>query len=1383
MSRSSSKSRAAHTGPSQSARIRIANESAAADRDAGPVPSSLSLLTAHRPSRAPPLYDHTQEMSAGFGSYRDVPSFSTTQTIHASSSPEDGGNFRRNLQIDMKELVGDAVGNMSISPANRDIVLAARRGLFIIDLEAPVEVPRFLPQGGTWDVADVQWNPHHARAEYIVSTSSEKLIIWNLMMVGKTSIEHILHSHYRAITDINWHTKEPDIVSSVGIDSWVWSWDLRETRKPVLGLCAFNAGGTQVKWNRQDPNVLASSHMNEVLIWDRRKGSLPTARIKAHTAKIYGIDWAHERMHDLVTCSLDKTIKVWDAHDAPSFSFNRSSQTEIEPRSKISTRYPVWRARNLPFGHGVLSLPQRGDTTLEMYTLEESEAGTPVEVFEGHADVVKEFVWRKGGLEGGDYHLITWSKDRTLKFWPVDAEIMEKVGHTVTTHANSQPHSQRSRFFMDKSFRQPPTVTDAHSSLLSPPIGHRGILADERASTLPSRVPTTTITGASVLASRDKDHNPVLQPHHGSAARGRGALLLDAPGSAALGIPGTTLKPHVEHIPGTPATMTMTRGHALGGRSARMDAFQWLASIKVGERREDSASRPESRVSSGERRVTRDESVPPDQKRKRSGSRIMDGDGTQSLQDEQVNLITSALTKLQTSKIKLEKHDLTKRRTCTLGLHGPWGESSSVSVFIRISFRFPKTYPQSGVPDIDLERNPLVSMQSRAFMLRRLRGIRDRRRPCLEACLRFLLFGDEDERVGIPRGIDSESSNEEEDDSPRKGEGGRKSRDFTVSLLRNNKNLAEPRTSQGVFGPNGELVCFFRAPPRIVRNHMNEMSASPATTPASRSSPSAQRLFQSPALLSDAVRRLDMAAIDRDRLLDSLPHSSGDNDTTMRIMTNLLNFSHHHQHKRRESMATSASSLPTANPNYAKVPVLTRRSTVFIEGPTDTTFAQRKVAEAYVFGHDGESVGATCEANAKIAHEHGQWSHERVWRTLRGLFPTSVTKGAGPSKVARKIIDSLYKEYCASHDVQMLAMLGVILLRAFASLPDTVPNTPSADDPSSVSPSPEEDYFSFMRRKGPRAAALSPGRPRLSSTSPTAPPLMASSLSMSNSSRGSWSSLFNAGSMRQFMSGVQESISTPLYIDALQLPMRTPMPIPSPLPGSESAGSVVLRLPNIDTPRRSKMSTLMSPVSKSWSDTPVLSTFAPTVPPSLAVHGRRPTFSQVIGPKQVIHEKRLVIKKEYIEEKPAAYDQQILAQYKCHVLAYAEMLFRWQLLNKRLELLKSAKLTTFHANNREANFDVQHACRKCNRPLDAHIETCSCCGLRTLKPRCSLCRLPVKGLSRTCGNCLHVTHLGCWRDAVSNVCGSGCGCRCRELRDSRPSMTQCPTPPPSALSR
>jgi len=206
MSRSSSKSRS-RANPPPTARIRIANENATPDRE-GPIPSSLSLLTARRPSLAPPLYDHTQEISAGLASYRDVLSFGMAKSAHPSSSPEDGGNFRRSLQIDMKELVGDAVGNVcSFMSYKRWLstaistdeyqpcgqrhrpcsvsqhasypkcfsLVSSRRGLFIIDLEGPLEVPRFLPQGGTWDVADVQWNPHHARAEYIVSTSSEKL--------------------------------------------------------------------------------------------------------------------------------------------------------------------------------------------------------------------------------------------------------------------------------------------------------------------------------------------------------------------------------------------------------------------------------------------------------------------------------------------------------------------------------------------------------------------------------------------------------------------------------------------------------------------------------------------------------------------------------------------------------------------------------------------------------------------------------------------------------------------------------------------------------------------------------------------------------------------------------------------------------------------------------------------------------------------------------------------------------------------------------------------------------------------------------------------------------------------------------------------------------
>jgi len=66
-----------------------------------------------------------------------------------------------------------------------------------------------------------------------------------------------------------------------------------------------------------------------------------------------------------------------------------------EPKLTFNTSYPVWRARDLPFGRGVLSLPQRGGNALEMWSYDQPEA--PVSVIEGHSDTVKEFVWRRGG--------------------------------------------------------------------------------------------------------------------------------------------------------------------------------------------------------------------------------------------------------------------------------------------------------------------------------------------------------------------------------------------------------------------------------------------------------------------------------------------------------------------------------------------------------------------------------------------------------------------------------------------------------------------------------------------------------------------------------------------------------------------------------------------------------------------------------------------------------------------------------------------------------------------------------------------------------------------------------------------------------------------------
>ena len=209
----------------------------------------------------------------------------------------------------------EAVGAATISPSGRDVCLAARKGLFIMNLDDPWATPRFLPYFSDI-VADVQWSPHSSRAQWIVSTSGPKALVWNL--AGTTSeassaIEHVCLGHERSITDINWAVFQQDSLATCGIDGNVLCYDLRlGGRSPTARYCGWRYGATQVKYNRQNPNELASSHGEILYIWDDRKGSNPVTAINAHEQKIYGIDYSRKNKDSIVTCSLDSTVKVGD---------------------------------------------------------------------------------------------------------------------------------------------------------------------------------------------------------------------------------------------------------------------------------------------------------------------------------------------------------------------------------------------------------------------------------------------------------------------------------------------------------------------------------------------------------------------------------------------------------------------------------------------------------------------------------------------------------------------------------------------------------------------------------------------------------------------------------------------------------------------------------------------------------------------------------------------------------------------------------------------------------------------------------------------------------------------------------------------------------------
>ncbi|KAJ3320791.1 hypothetical protein HDV06_004802 [Boothiomyces sp. JEL0866] len=313
------------------------------------------------------------------------------------------------------------VTSLSISPLGTDAVLAAKRGLYIIDLERPFQQPKMFQHVSKWDVADVYWNPHLVRSNWIASTSNQKALVWNIERCnsGASPVEFVLNKHLRAISDIHWSPFFPDLLASCSYDAYVHLWDLRtKPDKPSISFCGWNAGASQVKFNRVNEHLLASSHDTDIRIWDTRKGSAPVTLITAHMTKIYGIDWSISQENEILSCSQDKLVKIWHINQS------RTCQATIETSS------PCWRARYTPFGNGIVTMPQRKDNNLYLWNRDNTRA--PIYTFTGHKDVPTEFVWRYNRDSSfhhvdQDFQLVTWSKDMHLRLWPISGDLVKAV--------------------------------------------------------------------------------------------------------------------------------------------------------------------------------------------------------------------------------------------------------------------------------------------------------------------------------------------------------------------------------------------------------------------------------------------------------------------------------------------------------------------------------------------------------------------------------------------------------------------------------------------------------------------------------------------------------------------------------------------------------------------------------------------------------------------------------------------------------------------------------------------------------------------------------------------------------------------------------------------
>ena len=139
-----------------------------------------------------------------------------------------------------------------------------------------------------------------------------------------------LRAHTRAVTDLSWHTFDPQILATAAADTFIYLWDMRDLRRPQKSMAAV-AGAAKIQWNKVSGKYLASAHEGEVKLWDMRNTSSPAQCINAHLSRIYDIDWSHEQEDSLATSSQDATVQFW----------NLASPAKSENMLKIPGS-PVW---------------------------------------------------------------------------------------------------------------------------------------------------------------------------------------------------------------------------------------------------------------------------------------------------------------------------------------------------------------------------------------------------------------------------------------------------------------------------------------------------------------------------------------------------------------------------------------------------------------------------------------------------------------------------------------------------------------------------------------------------------------------------------------------------------------------------------------------------------------------------------------------------------------------------------------------------------------------------------------------------------------------------------------------------------------------------------
>ena len=274
--------------------------------------ATSSTAAAASGTRKPaPQYDEEKKDVGGFG--------------HAN-------NTVGKIEIKMKIKHEGEVNRARYMPQNHFVV--ASRGpnapVYIWDLtkhpSKPEDNSPFSPQGvcigHTEEGYGMVWSTH--QEGYLCTASADKTVkVWDVSAATAakaspgTQIKPLVslsNFHTATVEDVDWHTKDANMIASVGDDKQLVLWDMRKPKETVhLVKDAHKDDINTVAFNPANEYLLATgSSDHDIAVWDLRKMTSRLHTLKGHTDDVYRIQWAPHNESILGSCSADRRVAVWD---------------------------------------------------------------------------------------------------------------------------------------------------------------------------------------------------------------------------------------------------------------------------------------------------------------------------------------------------------------------------------------------------------------------------------------------------------------------------------------------------------------------------------------------------------------------------------------------------------------------------------------------------------------------------------------------------------------------------------------------------------------------------------------------------------------------------------------------------------------------------------------------------------------------------------------------------------------------------------------------------------------------------------------------------------------------------------------------------------------